>query len=287
MTTAFNANKRSIVEVETLKVEAGAAQQINDHLAVEEPLEIFVAGNYDGEEFCKTVAVTMRTPGNDEELALGFLFSEGIINGFADVENLWTKDCNFVGVSLRTGLRIDDVAVERQSFVNSSCGVCGKKSIEAVMARRKVFAASIAANSGESPAVVSSALILELPDNLRKRQDAFESTGGIHAAALFDLSGNLLSVQEDVGRHNALDKLIGSRLPLGALPLKDCILLLSGRASFELIQKAAGAGIPIVAAVGAPSSLAVELAKECDVTLLGFVRGNRFNIYSGENLILF
>jgi FdhD protein len=289
-------NKRNVVAVQTLKVNAGVSEQSSDILAAEEPLEISVAGNVDGEDFSRTIAITMRTPGNDEELALGFLFCEGIISGIAEIDNVLVKDCNYVCLSLRAGVRVDQELFERHSFVNSSCGVCGKKSIDFVLSR--LSPAALQANSINStpvpnsvlpvdstPMRISGTLISKLPDCLRKRQDAFESTGGSHAAALFDFSGQLLAVQEDVGRHNALDKLIGSRLKLGKLPLRDTILLLSGRASFELIQKAACAEIPIVVSIGAPSSLAVELALNCGITLIGFVREKRFNVYAAEHRI--
>ncbi len=270
-------DKKNIVSVETLKVNGGVPERVEDFLSVEEPLEIHVDGNSDGAEFSRSVAVTMRTPGNDDELALGFLFNEGVIGSFSDVKNIQSKGCNFVGITLQDGLRVESEELDRHSFVNSSCGVCGKKSISAVMDRRKFLI--------ESQVSVSREIISSLPAVLRKQQADFESTGGIHASALFDLAGSLLAVREDIGRHNALDKLIGAQLMLGKLPLGESILLLSGRASFELIQKASGAGIPIVAAVGAPSSLAVELAKDCGMTLLGFVRENRFNVYTGGQRI--
>lgn len=280
--------KRNVVAVQTLKVNAGVSEQSCDILAAEEPLEISVADNADGEDFSRTIAITMRTPGNDEELALGFLFCEGIISGIAEIDNVLVKDCNYVCLSLRAGVRVDQELFERHSFVNSSCGVCGKKSIDFVLSRLSpaaVQANSINSTPDSTPMRISGKLISKLPDCLRKRQDAFESTGGSHAAALFDFSGQLLAVQEDVGRHNALDKLIGSRLKLGKLPLRDTILLLSGRASFELIQKAACAEIPIVVSIGAPSSLAVELALNCGITLIGFVREKRFNVYAAEHRI--
>jgi FdhD protein len=280
--------KRNVVAVQTLKVNAGVSEQSCDILAAEEPLEISVADNADGEDFSRTIAITMRTPGNDEELALGFLFCEGIISGIAEIDNVLVKDCNYVCLSLRAGVRVDQELFERHSFVNSSCGVCGKKSIDFVLSRLSpaaVQANSINSTPDSTPMRISGTLISKLPDCLRKRQDAFESTGGSHAAALFDFSGQLLAVQEDVGRHNALDKLIGSRLKLGKLPLRDTILLLSGRASFELIQKAACAEIPIVVSIGAPSSLAVELALNCGITLIGFVREKRFNVYAAEHRI--
>ena len=273
-------DKQNIVEVETLKVNGGNPERVTDFLSVEEPLEIHIAGEFEGIEFSRSVVVTMRTPGNDEELALGFLFNEGIISGFSDVGNVWTKGCNFVGVTLETGVRVELESMEkldRHSFVNSSCGVCGKTSIAAVMQRRKSHI--------DSTASVSRDIIPALPSALRNQQPDFAHTGGVHASALFDLEGNLIVVREDVGRHNALDKLIGSQLVAQKLPLHKSILLLSGRASFELIQKAAGAGIPIVAAVGAPSSLAVELANDCGITLLGFVRDDRFNVYTGDQRI--
>lgn len=280
--------KRNVVAVQTLKVNAGVSEQSCDILAAEEPLEISVADNADGEDFSRTIAITMRTPGSDEELALGFLFCEGIISGIAEIDNVLVKDCNYVCLSLRAGVRVDQELFERHSFVNSSCGVCGKKSIDFVLSRLSpaaVQANSINSTPDSTPMRISGTLISKLPDCLRKRQDAFESTGGSHAAALFDFSGQLLAVQEDVGRHNALDKLIGSRLKLGKLPLRDTILLLSGRASFELIQKAACAEIPIVVSIGAPSSLAVELALNCGITLIGFVREKRFNVYAAEHRI--
>jgi FdhD protein len=273
-------DKQNIVEVKTLKVNGGNPECVTDFLSVEEPLEIYIAGEFDGIEFSRSVAVTMRTPGNDEELALGFLFSEGIISEFADIGNVWTKGCNFIGITLETGVRVEMESMEkldRHSFVNSSCGVCGKKSIAAVMQRRESLI--------ESEVTVSRDVISAMPNTLRHQQPDFTHTGGIHASALFDLEGNHIAVREDVGRHNALDKLIGTQLTAQKLPLNECVLLLSGRASFELIQKAAGAGIPIVAAVGAPSSLAVELANNCGITLLGFVRDNRFNIYTGDQRI--
>ena len=275
MTTSKSKN-RNLIEVETLKINGAESKKVIDFLSVEEPLEIHVAGCADGEEFSRTISVTLRTPGADEELALGFLFSEGIISGLSDVQNVWTRDCNFFCVTLADEVRLKEEAIERHSFMNSSCGVCGKKSIEAVMQRRMFHAV-------ESSASVQAEMISTLPGKLQTRQSDFESTGGIHACALFDFDGNLIAVREDIGRHNAVDKLIGSRLMQDKLPLAECILLLSGRASFELIQKAACAGIPFVAAVGAPSSLAVELAKDCEMTLLGFVRDDRFNVYSGAH----
>ena len=225
------------------------------------------------------IAVTMRTPGNDKELAIGFLFTEGIISSKDDIANV-TLDirCNGVTVQLKDHVEVDAAVFSRHSFVASSCGVCGKKTIAAVRVKRQF------ACLHDEP-VISAELIHKLPGRLRSHQDNFEHTGGIHASCLFDLDGNLIDIKEDVGRHNALDKLIGAELLAGNLPLHNRILMLSGRASFELIQKAAHAGLAVVAAVGAPSSLAVQLAEECDLTLLGFVRDGRFNIYSGAHRI--
>lgn len=270
-------DKRNIVSVDTLKINGGDPEHVIDFLSVEEPLEIHIEGKKNGNEFNRTIAVTMRTPGNDEELTLGFLFNEGIINGRSDIEDVASRGCNRVAAVLKNEIEIDAESIDRHSFVNSSCGVCGKKSISAVMERGRFKI--------ESAVSINRTIISSLPDALRCQQPDFESTGGIHASALFDLEGKLIALREDVGRHNALDKLIGSQMMMDRLPLSNTILLLSGRASFELIQKAAGAGIPIVAAVGAPSSLAVDLAKDCGMTLLGFVRDNRFNLYVGEQRI--
>ncbi|MBX9669237.1 MAG: formate dehydrogenase accessory sulfurtransferase FdhD [Candidatus Obscuribacterales bacterium] len=271
-------DKRNIVAVDTVRVNGGPPEHAVDFLSVEEPLEIHVEVECGGASLSRTISVTMRTPGHDSDLALGFLFSEGIIFERNDVKGVNTKDCNFVNVVLAGGIKIDTSLVERHSFVNSSCGVCGKKSVSSIVGNRRFHL--------NSNAAVTRDIISGLPGALRMRQPDFETTGGIHASALFDFDGTLLALREDVGRHNALDKLIGSQFLGGKLPLSENILLLSGRASFELIQKAAGAGIPIVAAVGAPSSLAVELAGDSGMTLLGFVRETRFNIYTGAERIL-
>lgn len=221
----------------------------------------------------------MRTPGNDEELAVGFLFTEGIISTKKDVKATMLIPDNSVLVTLNDDVSLDMSKLERHFYTTSSCGVCGKSSIDSV---RTVCRLDV---KGEQIEGVPISLIHQLPDLLRKQQSVFEDTGGIHASALFDISGNILITREDVGRHNALDKLIGVALEKGLLPLNEHILLLSGRASFELIQKASMAGIKMVASVGAPSSLAVELAKEFDMTLIGFLRNERFNIYCGDKRI--
>ena len=276
----------SVAAVQILKVTSPgsdknsfASNHAEDLLAVEQPLEIKIVYGPENDRQQKNISVTMCTPGHDEELAIGFLFTEGIITGKDDIMNCGTAGNNIVIATLRPGISFDPKKIERHFYTSSSCGVCGKSSIDAV---KNVFT-----NNGTKEYIcVNASILTKLPDSLRKQQEVFEHTGGLHASALFDLRGNLLMTREDVGRHNALDKLIGASLVDGNTPLDNHILLLSGRASFELIQKAAMAGIKIVCAVGAPSSLAVELAKECGMTLVGFLRDGRFNIYCGEQRII-
>jgi len=260
-------------------VHGGVAREpIADQLAVEEPLEIRLG--YQAPECWSTrsLSITMRTPGHDFELAAGFLLSEGIVRKPGDIAAITESakpGSNVVRVDLAPAVAFDADRLARHFYTTSSCGVCGKSSLEALSARglqpvpRNVF---------QFPAK----LVHALPDALRRSQSGFDVTGGLHASALFDAAGNLLALDEDVGRHNALDKLIGREFLASRLPLSNRLLLVSGRVSFELVQKALTAGIPILAAVGAPSSLAVELAREFDLTLLGFVRNSRFNVYSGE-----
>jgi FdhD protein len=246
-----------------------------DELAVEEPMEIRLGYVVDGRRMNRSVSITMRTPGQDRELAAGFLFTEGIINAPEQVMGI--RACggpNAVRVDLQRGVGVDLDRLERHFYTSSSCGVCGKTSMAAVRV-------SCPDRIAEDRPVVEASVIHELPSALRAAQPTFERTGGLHASALFDAGGKLLALREDVGRHNALDKLIGARFLDGLTPLSTAVLLVSGRASFELVQKAAVAGIPILAAVGAPSSLAVDLAREHGMTLLGFVREDRFNIYTG------
>ncbi len=284
----------SIATVQILKITSPgsdknsfASNPAEDLLAVEEPLEIRIVFGPEKERQQKNISVTMCTPGHDAELATGFLFTEGIISGKADILSCTSSGDNIVTVELQHGISFDLKKIERHFYTSSSCGVCGKSSIDAV---KNVFTNNPVKDNIQTNASV----ITKLPESLRKQQEVFEHTGGLHASALFDLNGNLLLTREDVGRHNALDKLIGATLQavnkplkrLAEIPLDHHILLLSGRASFELLQKAAMAGIKIVCAVGAPSSLAVELAKETDMTMVGFLRDGRFNIYSGEHRIL-
>lgn len=256
-----------------------ASNAAEDLLAVEQPLEIKIVYGPENDRQQKNISVTMCTPGHDEELAVGFLFTEGIITSKEDIMNCGAAGNNIVIATLRPGISFDPKKIERHFYTSSSCGVCGKSSIDAV---RNVFSNERVNDSIK----ISASVLTKLPDTLRKQQEVFEHTGGLHASALFDLNGNLLLTREDVGRHNALDKLIGASLNAGNVPLNNHILLLSGRASFELIQKAAMGGIKVVCAVGAPSSLAVELAKETDMTLVGFLRDGRFNIYCGEQRII-
>lgn len=267
-------------------VRGDSTESRTDWLAIEEPLEIRVVFGPRAEREQKAVAVTMRTPGQDAELAAGFLFGEGLLTDPDDVEGI--VPCgqphgphgvrNVVRVELRPGVVPNLPVLERHVYTTSSCGVCGKTSLEAVAAVCR--AGQVAAGP-----IVPSSVIHALPGRLRESQPTFARTGGLHACALFDESGNLLAVREDVGRHNAADKLIGSEFLAGRTPLAGRILFVSGRASFELVQKAAAAGVPVFAAVGAPSSLAVDLAKRFGMTLLGFVRDERFNVYCGAERI--
>lgn len=254
-------------------------RQEEDHLAAEEPLEIRLRWWESDALIEKSIAVTMRTPGSDFELAVGFLFAEGIISRREDYFEVGyclnddeTQTFNIVSVALMPSRSFDMSRLDRHFYTTSSCGVCGKATLEALEIQGCEYL---------PPGFdVHPSILRELPDRLREAQSVFDRTGGLHAAGLFTLDGELISLKEDVGRHNALDKVIGNQLINGRNRLNDCVLLLSGRASFELLQKALMARIPIVAAVGAPSSLAVELAHTFGVTLAGFVRADGFNIYT-------
>ena len=254
----------------------------NDLLAVEEPLQIQLLFGPGEQRTRQNISVTMRTPGHDLELATGFLFTEGIITGKEDI--LRVEQDSFNGSSLLISLheKVEPGLgkTERNFLANSSCGVCGKSSIDNIRTE------SVYKEVSDSISL-DAAFFYSMHGKLRQEQAVFDSTGGMHASALFDEQGNFLLVREDVGRHNALDKVIGACLLTGQLPLTNKILLLSGRASFELIQKANMAGIKVVTAVGGPSSLAVELAAESNITLVGFLRNERFNIYSGKQRINF
>ncbi len=267
------------VDVERIHL-GGAPVPVRDHLAVEEPLEIRLE-IAPGDRFIRrTISVTMRTPGHDAELAAGFLFTEGIVRDRAQLEHLGQcgVNGNVVRVRLRADAEFDPGRLERHFYTTSSCGVCGKTSIEALRA-----VSHYPMLRGQP--IVDSTLIHRLPDTLRRAQTVFEVTGGLHASALFDRDGALRCLREDVGRHNALDKVIGAQLLAGHLPAHERLLVVSGRVSFELVQKAAMAAIPLVVAVGAPSSLAVRLAEQSGMTLIGFVRDSRFNVYTGRNRI--
>ena len=234
-----------LVAVPIERITGSTSAGLTDTLSIEEPLEIRLTADFAGRRASRVVAVTMRTPGEDRDLAVGFLFTEGIVSEAGDIKDVWNEGANVVEVSLRRGVEVDLNLVQRHSFVASSCGVCGKRSIAAISVRRQH-----AIPVGE-PRVTPDVIHAIVPA-LRTAQQAFVRTGGIHAAGLFDSSGGLLLVKEDVGRHNALDKLIGSQLLANQVPLSQRILLVSGRASFELVQKAAQAGVPVLAAVGAP-----------------------------------
>ncbi|CAN5848840.1 formate dehydrogenase accessory sulfurtransferase FdhD [soil metagenome] len=258
----------------------GIITATNDQVAVEEPLEIQLAYSTANGYMQKNIAVTMRTPGNDAELAAGFLFTEGIIQNSLAIRGikLFSNDDNKVLLTLNENIKPVLQYAERNFYSTSSCGICGKGSIDAIRI-------SSAYENKEDAILIKASVLFGLQDMLRKQQLVFENTGGIHASALFTMEGNFMMLREDVGRHNALDKLIGAALLNQQLPLHNCILLLSGRASFELLQKSVMAGIKIVVAVGAPSSLAVEMAKEAGITLIGFLKHDKFNLYSGEQRI--
>ncbi len=276
---------RSNVHHTVKRLRAGAWSQDDDVLAAEEPLEIRLLWEEDGAIVRKAMAVTMRTPGDDFELAAGFLFGEGIIAGQEDVVDVsYCTDedeeqrLNIVNVTLRPGLTFDASRLERNFYTTSSCGVCGKAALDAL----EVQGCAILPHGPR----ISAEMICSLPGKLREAQAVFERTGGLHASGLFARDGRLVSLREDVGRHNAFDKLVGERVLSGETPLHDYIVMLSGRASFELLQKALVARIPIVAAVGAPSSLAVELAQSFNITLCGFVKADGLNVYTGQERIV-
>ncbi|HUP63337.1 MAG TPA: formate dehydrogenase accessory sulfurtransferase FdhD [Thermoanaerobaculia bacterium] len=258
-----------IVMTRVTRIDHGTRTIHDDVLAIEEPLEIRV-----GE---RPLSVTLRTPGDDFDLAAGFLAGESIVRMREDIEAIrhWGSP-NVVRADLRDGVKVDWQRLQRHFYSTSSCGVCGKVSIDALRVHAQPVTSEVR---------IARDVINALPDQLRAEQKAFDATGAIHAAGIFSNDGTLLRLREDVGRHNAVDKVVGSCF-LDGTPLDDCILLVSGRTSFEIVQKAIVARVPVLAAVGAPSSLAVELAREFGVTLLGFVRDGRFNLYSGDERLV-
>ena len=278
------ANSRTIQITQVREWQNGTTTTKTDYLAAEEPLEIRVGDT--------PVSVTMRTPGHDHELAAGFLFTEGLLASRKDLVSLEVATAPNVGegaddalsainnavvATLADGAAPDLERLRRHFFASSSCGVCGKATIDAVRSRTLT--------APNSHFRIAATVLTRLPETLRESQDVFDRTGGLHGAALFDSQGNLLVAREDIGRHNAVDKVIGWALLEGKVPLGDSVLLVSGRGGFEIVQKAVAAGLPLVACVSAPSSLAVQLAREMRQTLVGFLRGERFVVYSGEERI--
>ncbi len=274
------------VQVEIARVGGGRTLSLEDVVATEEPLEIRIVGEGPGGPITTIASITMRTPGNDFELAAGFLVTEGIVRSPRDIaridyclgETLWDQEFNVVSVELLPTVTVDESVLARNFYMTSSCGVCGKASLDALRAQ------------GCQPvpfggSQVAEAVLYRLHDKLRRSQDVFQQTGGLHAAGLFTFGGELVVSREDVGRHNAVDKVVGDRCLAGELPASDHVLVVSGRASFEIIQKAAMAGIPVVAAVGAPSSMAVDTAQAFSMTLVGFLKRDGFNVYAGASRI--
>jgi FdhD protein len=273
-------NSTAVRRFSVQRIEAGPAERFMDEVAAEDPLEIRIAYRFKEARFAESFAVTMRTPGHDRELAAGLLFSEGVIHSLAEVADLRALGApagsasNEILAELTDDADIDIPALARRGYVNSSCGVCGKRTREAI--------------SQNLPQVIDVSfqvawpLIMRLPERLREQQCNFAKTGGLHAAALADSNGNIEVVFEDIGRHNALDKLIGHCLLQERLPLSNRMIFMSSRSSFELVQKTLMAGCPVLATVGGPSSLAIEMAREHGLTLLGFFREGHCNVYSGE-----
>jgi FdhD protein len=269
----------SVVQIS--RVDGMIKAQAQDALAVEGPLEIRLQHGPRGERQERSISVTMRTPGSDRELAVGFLYTEGVIREHADIASdgisFVASKPNTITVSLDESTTVSTATLERNFYMTSSCGICGKASILALR--------SVCPPRYRNTFTAEASMLFELPRRLRAAQEKFDRTGGVHAAGLFNAQGELEILREDVGRHNAVDKLIGTAALAGRLPLREHILLLSGRVSFELLQKAVMAGIPMIVAIGAPSSLAVQVAREFDITLAGFLRDAHFNIYNGSERI--
>ena len=275
----------SSIAVDINKVRDGVHEPQADAVAVEEPLEIRLGYTTPEGRATRSISITMRTPGDDRDLAAGFLFTESIIGSAADIASIETcgpaapdsGNHNVIRVDLAADVDVDLGRLQRHFYTTSSCGVCGKTSLDALRVS--------GADTISSDARFGRKVLTRIPDALRAAQHTFELTGGLHAAAAFDSRGDLVVIKEDVGRHNAVDKVVGALLQEQRLPASRLGLMVSGRASFELMQKTLVAGIPLLAAVSAPSSLAVQLAREFNVTLVGFLRGETFNIYAGERRI--
>jgi FdhD protein len=296
--------ERTTAEVSVQRFVAEDGHPASDQLAVEEPLELQLGYGPADQRKVKSVSVTMRTPGNDFELVAGFLMTEGIVGDSAEINHIgyvvgrapetvdaaeaepllrdlvlpYQPERNVVRVDLAPDVTVSMANLERNFYTTSSCGICGKASLLALR--------TVCPPRSANRLRVAAGLLYSLPDKLRAAQDVFERTGGLHASGIFDAEGNLHGIREDVGRHNAVDKLLGSEFLADRTPLRDRLLLLSGRASFELLQKALMAGIAMVVSVGAPSSLAVQVAREFDITLVGFLRKDHFNVYHGTDRIL-
>lgn len=271
---------KSVAGTSIVRISSSGTEEVDDSIAVEEPLEIRL-GYTDAHKgrIHKSISITMRTPGDDISLACGFLFSESIIRSIDEITSIDDSADNVIRIELKKNLQFDLTRLDRHFYTTSSCGVCGKASLEAL------------STSGydalrDNNFTISRKILTKLGSNLREKQPLFSQTGGCHATATFNANGNIVSVTEDVGRHNAMDKLIGGMLRAKILPMQDMGIIVSGRASFELMQKALVAGCPMLAAVGAPSSLAVELAQEFNITLVGFLSSTGCNIYHNSEAIL-
>ncbi len=271
--------------IDISKIRGSQETDVVDSVAVEEPLELQLCSSTASHSAAKSISITMRTPGDDVDLALGFLVGEAIISGTEEVFSVDhcgdpdkdTGNRNTIRVELNPGVEVDLERLTRHFYTTSSCGVCGKASIDAL----RVSGSQVIKGSFS----IDRSVLVRIPDDLREQQHVFHKTGGLHAAAAFDLQGEIVVAREDVGRHNAVDKVVGALLRMKRLPAKDLGLMVSGRTSFELVQKALVAGMPLLASVSAPSSLAIGLAREFGMTLVGFLRDGNFNIYAGGQRI--
>jgi FdhD protein len=299
LASAPRMSERATVPAEIVRYNGSETSTVKDALAVEEPLEMQLAHGSEAARQTKSISVTMRTPGRDFELAAGFLMTEGVVRDTADIVDIsyvsgeaatgrtgeeyegsilpYQPQRNVVLVALAPNVKVSLANLERNFYTTSSCGICGKASLLALR--------TVCPPRRSNTLEVCADVIYQLPEVLRRAQSVFDKTGGLHAAGLFNSRGELLSIREDVGRHNAVDKLLGAEFLADRTPLRDRLLFLSGRASFELLQKSVMAGIPMVVSVGAPSSLAVQVAREFDITLAGFLRGDHFNVYQGASRI--